>query len=63
MVLEKGLASISRTDTPAHGFRSMDWFPLRMVVSKGAGVGVRREREVGVSRCQLLYVEWIHDTV
>ena len=32
----------------------------RLVVAKGNGVGGRMEWEVGVSRCKLLYTEWIN---
>ena len=32
----------------------------RLVVAKGEGVGGWMEWEVGVSRCKLLYIEWIH---
>ena len=35
----------------------------RLVVAKGEGVGRRMEWEVGVSRCKLLYVEWINNNV
>ena len=28
---------------------------------KGEGVGGAIERQVGVSRCKLLYIEWIND--
>ena len=31
----------------------------RLVVAKGEGVGGGMEWEVGISRCRLLYVEWI----
>ena len=33
------------------------------VVAKGEGVGGGMEREVGVSRCKLLYIEWINNKV
>ena len=32
----------------------------RLVVAKGEGVGGGMEWEVGVSRCKLLYMEWIN---
>ena len=32
----------------------------RLVVAKGEGVGGGMEREVGISRCKLLYIEWIN---
>ena len=32
----------------------------RLVVAKGEGAGGGMEREVGVSRCKLLYIEWIN---
>ena len=32
----------------------------RLVVAKGEGVGGGMEWEVGVSRCNLLYMEWIN---
>ena len=35
----------------------------RLVVAKGEGVGGGTEQEVGVSRCKLLYVEWINNNV
>ena len=33
----------------------------RLVVAKGEGVGERMEWEAGVSRCKLLYMEWINN--
>ena len=35
----------------------------RPVVVKGEGVGAGMDREVGVSRCQLLHREWINNKV
>ena len=35
----------------------------RLVVAKGAGCGRRMEWEFGVSRCKLLYREWINNKV
>ena len=35
----------------------------RLVVTKGEGVGRGMEQEVGVSRCKLLYIEWINNKV
>ena len=35
----------------------------RVVVAKGEGVGGGMEWEVGVSRCKLLYIEWINNKV
>ena len=35
----------------------------RPVVAKGEGVGGGMEWEVGVSRCKLLYMEWINNKV
>ena len=35
----------------------------RLVVAKGEGVGEGMEWEVGVSRCKLLYREWINNKV
>ena len=35
----------------------------RLVVAKWEGIGGGMEWEVGVSRCKLLYVEWINDKV
>ena len=35
----------------------------RFVVAKGEGVGGGRVWEVGVSRCKLLYLEWINNKV
>ena len=35
----------------------------RLVVAKRAGVGGGMEWEVGVSRCKLLYMEWIINKV
>ena len=35
----------------------------RMVVAKGEGVGGGMEWEAGVSRCKLLYREWINNKV
>ena len=32
---------------------------FRLVVAKGEGVGGGMEWEFGVSRCKLLYIEWI----
>ena len=34
-----------------------------MVVAKGEGVGGGMEWEVGVSKCKLLYIEWINNKV
>ena len=34
-----------------------------LVVAKGEGVGGEMEREVGVSRCKLLYLGWINSKV
>ena len=33
----------------------------RLVVAKGEAVGRRMELEVGVSRCKLLYIEWMNN--
>ena len=33
------------------------------MVTKGEGVGGGMEWEVGVSRCKLLYIEWINNKV
>ena len=35
----------------------------RPVVANGEGVGGGMEWEVGVSRCKLLYIEWINNKV
>ena len=35
----------------------------RLLVAKGEGVGGGMEWEVGVSRCKLLYIEWINSKV
>ena len=35
----------------------------RLVVAKGEGVGGGMEWEAGVSRCKLLYIEWINNKV
>ena len=35
----------------------------RLVVAKQEGVGGGMEWEVGVSRCKLLYIEWINNKV
>ena len=35
----------------------------RLVVAKGDGVGGEKEWEVGVSKCKLLYIEWINNKV
>ena len=35
----------------------------RLVVAKGEGVERGMEWEVGVSRCKLLYIEWINNKV
>ena len=35
----------------------------RSVVAKGEGVGGGMKWEVGVSRCKLLYIEWINNKV
>ena len=35
----------------------------RFVVAKGEGVGRGMEREFGVSRCKLLYIEGINNKV
>ena len=34
-----------------------------LVVAKGEGTGGGMEWEVGVSRCKLLYIEWINNKV
>ena len=34
-----------------------------LVVAKGMGFQGRMDREVGVSRCKLLYTEWINNKV
>ena len=34
-----------------------------LVVAKGEGIGGGMEGEVGVSRCKLLYTEWINNRV
>ena len=36
------------------GIRGVDWLPRR-----GAVVGGGMEWEAGISRCKLLYIEWI----
>ena len=33
------------------------------MVAKGQGVGGGMEREIGVSRCELLYIEWTNNKV
>ena len=33
------------------------------MVAKGEGIGGEIEWEVGVSRCELLYIEWINNVV
>ena len=33
----------------------------RLVVAKGEGIGGGMEWEAGVSRCNLLYIEWINN--
>ena len=33
------------------------------MVAKGEGVGGGMERAVGISRCELLYIEWINNKV
>ena len=33
----------------------------KLVVAKGEGVGEGMEWEVGVSKCKLLYIEWINN--
>ena len=35
----------------------------RLVVAKREGVGGGMEWQVGVSRCKLLYIEWINNKV
>ena len=35
----------------------------RLVVTKGEGVGGGMEWEFGISRCKLLYIEWINNKV
>ena len=35
----------------------------RLVVAKGERVGGGMEWEVGVSKCKLLYIEWINNKV
>ena len=35
----------------------------RLVVAKGEGVGRGMDWEVGVSRCKLLYIEWINNKI
>ena len=35
----------------------------RLVVAKGEGAGRGMEWEVGISRCKLLYIEWINNKV
>ena len=35
----------------------------RLVVAKGERIGGRMEWEAGVSRCKLLYIEWINSKV
>ena len=35
----------------------------RLVVATGEGVGGGVKWELGVSRCKLLYLEWIHNKV
>ena len=35
----------------------------RLVVAKGQEVGGGMEWEVGISRCKLLYIEWINNKV
>ena len=35
----------------------------RLVVAKGKRVGEQIEWEIGVSRCKLLYLEWINNKV
>ena len=34
----------------------------QIVVAKGEGVGEGMEWEVGVSKCKLLYIEWINNS-
>ena len=35
----------------------------KLVVARGEGVGGRMQWEVEVSRCKLLYIEWINNKV
>ena len=35
----------------------------RLVIAKEEGFGKRMEWEVGISRCKLLYIEWINNKV
>ena len=35
----------------------------RLVVAKGEGVGGGMDWEFGISRCKLLYIEWINNKV
>ena len=35
----------------------------RLVVAKGKDVGAGLKWEIGVSRCKLLYIEWINNKV
>ena len=35
----------------------------RLVVAKGEGVGRGMEWEFGISRCKLLYIDWINNKV
>ena len=41
----------------------MSQLPIRNKYKKGEGIGGRMEWEVGVSRCKLLYIEWINNKV
>ena len=41
----------------------MDVIENRLVVAKGEGGGGGMEWEVGISRCKLLYIEWINNKV
>ena len=51
------------TNEPIYETETVTDIENRLVVAKGEGVGGRMEWEVEVSRCKLLYIEWINNKV
>ena len=47
------------TDEPIYGYRNTDT-EKKLVVAKWEGFAGEMEWEPGVSRCKLLYIEWIN---
>ena len=51
------------TDDPIYETETKSGTENRLVVAKGEGGGRGQEWEFGISRCKLVYIEWINNKV